>query len=129
MAERLFGLDIARLVATSIGPQLYRGVLQRQVPGVRTSPTSGHTSSPVSYGFRGFWDSFGLAEIDGSQVLFGDTKALIIVGTLPAGVMPQKSDTITIQGITRVVQGILERDPAGATYLVQCRDRTGPDGA
>lgn len=117
----LFGLDIAGLVASSLGGHLLPATLTVVTAGARGSdPTAGTNPTQVSHACRGVLEDYATRTIDGTMVRVGDRRALLLGGTLPAGVVPKPGDTVTIEGATFNVVRV-ERDPAGAAYVCQLR--------
>lgn len=123
---KLFGVDIAGIVAKNVGPGLIAGTIQKTVRAGRDSddPLAGKgANTPTSHGFRGIYEDFKVEEVDGSTVVMGDRKVLVILGTVEGGIEPAPGDKISLEGVTRTVQNILERDPAGASMLVHVGNR------
>lgn len=120
---KLFGVDIAKEIAKGMGAGLLPVTLIKVVPGSRdnTSMTAGNSPSTRRYPCRGILEDYKASEFDGTEVVRGDQKVLILGGTLPLGIVPEPNDKITIEGRTRTVASIPSRDPAGATYLCQVR--------
>ncbi len=130
MGNILFGVDIAGLIADNIGPAVLDVTITKKTDAARdpANPTKGRPATPATYPCKGFWEDFAPTDIDGTNILLNDRKALLIGDTIPAGGIPQKQDEISIEGQTLVVHRLISRDPAAATYLYHCRDRKGPDG-
>lgn len=131
MGNILFGVDISGLIADNIGPGVLGCTITKKSYAVRDplNPTKGKPATPAAFPCRGFWEDFAPADIDGTNILLNDRKAVLIGDTIPAGAIPQKQDEITIEGKTLVVHRLILRDPAAAVYIFHCRDRKGPDGA
>ncbi len=91
-------------------------------------PTAGKAASPTEFKCRGIWEDYKPSEVDGTNILLNDRKALLIGDTIPTGGIPEKQDSISIEGQTLFVRRLEKRDPAAATFLYQCTDRKGPDG-
>jgi hypothetical protein len=129
MGNRLFGVDVAGLVARHVGPGVLPVVLTEPKRAGRDplNPSGGKQALPPAlHNARGFWEDFtGLVPPD---VLAGDRKAVLIGDTLPAGVVPAKGWMVSIEGKTLRVERLLSRDPAAALYVYLCRDVKGPDG-
>lgn len=119
----LFGIDIKGLVADEFGGNLVAGTLTKVTHGARAAGdlTAGRTQTTESVTFDGILQSFKTELIDGTNVQLGDRQVLIIVGTMSEEVEPEQGWSITIEGKTYTVVKLLERDPAGATYLVHVR--------
>jgi hypothetical protein len=128
--SRLFGVDIAGIVAKNIGPGVHAATLSIKPIGGARDPqrlTAGRPAAPVIYQCRGFWEDYSPGQI-GDQVLATDRKAVLIGDTIPAGADLKKGDEITIEGQTLMFWRWQSRDPAGAVLVAQCRDQRGPDG-
>lgn len=130
MGNKLFGVDIAGIIHKNISPGVLPVLILKKTQGARDSnnPTAGRPLTPAQFKARGFWENFKPSDIDGTNILLNDRKALLIGDSIPAGGLPQKQDEITIAGHTLVVHALIEGDPADATFVFHCRDRKGPDG-
>lgn len=119
---KFLGVDIAAILAKQMGTLVRALTLTRSEPGTRSAadPTAGNNPTETTHSGRGFVDSYKAERIDGTIIQQGDRKVLILAGTLPAGVVPQVNDRITIEGETLTVVSV-ERDPASATYTCQAR--------
>ena len=131
MGNPLFGVDIAGIIADKVAPGLLDAVITKQRRAARdpNNPTQGRPATPAAFNCKGFWEDFAPADVDGTNIMLNDRKALLIGDTIPDGGIPQKQDSITIEGQTLVVHRLISRDPAAAAYIYHCRDRKGPDGA
>jgi hypothetical protein len=130
MGNELFGVDIAGIIADVVGPGVLDAVLTEPQRGGRVpgSLTAGKVElPPVEHAAKGFWEDFTGTAPPGVEVLVDDRKAVIIGDTMAAGVLPQRGWSVTIEGVTQVIVRLLNRDPAAAVYVYQCRDRLGPD--
>lgn len=130
MGNRIFGTDIAGLVAKHIGPGVLPVVLTEPVRGGRDPDnlTGGRVAlPPVVHAARGFWEDFTGMPPPGVEILLDDRKGIILGDTLPAGVVPGRGWKITIEGVTLTIVKLVSRDPAAAVYTYQCRDVAGPD--
>ena len=132
MGNELFGVDIAGIIADEVGDGLLDVELTIYERGNRTpgNLTGGRSKTPVDPKpvRKGFWEDYTPNQIDGDQIQLNDRKAVLIGGTIPAGVVVAKGDKITIEGATLTVQRLQSRDPAAAVYTYQCRDTAGADG-
>lgn len=131
MGNRLFGVDIAGIVAKNIGPGLLPVTITRVTEGVRQpgnlSGGREATSAQIT-GTRGIWEDLPRNPPPGIEFELNDRIAMLIGNTIPAGFIPQRGDAIEIEGITLTVVQLLSRDPAAASYRYLCRDHVGPDG-
>lgn len=131
MGNELFGVDIAGIVADNMGGQLLAVTVERYTEGARQpgNLTGGRPKVPTTVtGISGFWEDFTADPPPGVEVELGDRKAVLIGDTIPAGGHPLRNDAITIEGVTLYMVKLIERDPAAAVFVYQCRDRRGPDG-
>jgi len=133
---KLFGLNIAKVVAQAIGKDLLAATLTTYAPGARNPANLSAGRQPVIYAgeARGYWEDFTPRQVDGERILSDDRKAVLLGGTIKGarpgnkgGPIPQTDDVITMDGVSLRVVRRLSRDPAGATYTFQCRDTRGPD--
>jgi hypothetical protein len=131
MGSELFGVDIAGLVADAMAGQLFPVTVTRYTAGNRApgNLTGGQPQTPATVtGIDGFWEDFTGDPPPGVTVELNDRKAVLIGDTIPAGGQPVRNDAITIEGQTLYAVKLINRDPASAVYVYQCRDRRGPDG-
>lgn len=125
MGTPLFGIDIAGLVNQHVAPGLYDCTLTLTTPGTRTpgSLAGGTNPSSATYAGKGILDDFAVSQIDGSIVLAGDKRMLVVVESfspvLPRA--PQPDDFAAIEGKSYRVKRTLSRDPASATYVLHVR--------
>lgn len=131
MGQKLFGVDISGLVHANLSPGLPTGQLRsysETQPGPRLidGPVPAY-ADPVD--FRGFWDSWTEEDYGRYSIQASDKKLTIIGDSLPGGQLPKYRDQVTLAGETKMVQKIVDMDPAKATITVQCRDRAGPADA
>ena len=119
---KLFGVDIAGIVAQSIGPGVLPTVLTKVTPGTRTPGdlTGGTNPTTTDYSARGFLDDYRDFQIDGTIIQRGDRIALLIGDTIASSQVPEPGDKITVEGATYNVVNV-KRDPAAATYECQVR--------
>ena len=123
MGHDLFGVDIAGIVHDNISDGILSATLTQRIE--REPDESNLTAPPAStyadHPCNGFTDGFTLEEVGQNDVLKDDRKITIIGDSLPAGIIPQKGDKIFIEDLSFDVLGIIDRDPAAATYLVHAR--------
>ena len=121
---RLFGLDIAALVDTSIQAAggVLTGTLVQSTPGTRTpgDPTGGTNPTTTSYSIRGFFE-FTERRRDDSLVTSRGTRLSVLGNSLPEGIEPGSGDVITLNGETGnyTVVRVINRDPAAALYVLE----------
>lgn len=133
MGNDMFGVDIAGIVADALGDGVFAVTIERNVRGARdpNNLTAGRANVPETVECRGFWEDFTGQPPPGIVVELNDRKAVLIGDTIPAGGHPRRNDRITVHedmgDISLFCVGPVSRDPAGAVYVYQCRDRLGPD--
>ena len=116
---KLFGIDIAGLVARELGKGLLPATLVKVVPGARTAGDLAGGTHPVetSYACRGMRDTLRKVRADS---IVEDATALVLIlgGTLQVGVVPAVSDRVVVEGVSHRILHV-DRDPAAATYTCQ----------
>lgn len=124
MANKLFGLNIAKIVSSSM-PGMHRGTLTVKTPGTRTvgNPGGGTNPTSASFSFKGFASTF--KKSASGLVRDATHTILVLAGSMAAGTVPRPTDTIVmaiggdpeLAGKTLVIvdEGV-ERDPASATW-------------
>lgn len=119
----LFGIDIAGLIADAMGDDLIPGTLTKVTPGTRdpAALAGGTRPSSRSYQFSGIVEDYRDSQIDGTNIVRGDRRVLILAGTLQRGIRPEGSDKVKIEGVEYYIVGVPARDPATATYSCQVR--------
>lgn len=130
MGNKLFGVDIAGIVARQIGPGLMPVQITRMISGARDPAdlTAGRARTPQTFAARGVWEDLPRTPPPGVTFELNDRIALLIGDTIEEGGVPQRNDAIQIEGLKLWVVQLIERDPAAAAYRYLCRDRAGPDG-
>ena len=123
MGNKLFGVDIAKLVNQNMASGLLPAVLTKVTRGDRTSGslTSGPEITTETYTARGFVEDYRDADIDGTSIKKGDRKILLLGDSIASGAVPEPGDSIYIEGRTYGIIGPVKRDPAAATYVCQGR--------
>jgi hypothetical protein len=120
---QLFGLDIAQIVDDSIQQAggVLNGTLTKYAPGTRTpgNLSGGTNPAPTDYPFRGFLENRSESRINGTLVRAAGEFVSILGASLPAGIEPETTDEVTIEGTTYRVLEITERDPAAALYMLR----------
>lgn len=129
MSNGLFaadGLDIPALIHEHLSPRLLDAVLIK--PGAAGERDPDHPTrapvpgAPTEHKARGFTEDFSVRSIDGKNVIVGDRKVTLIANSIEGGVEPDAGkDRVRIEGRTYAVHRIIERDPAGATFLLHVR--------
>lgn len=123
MGNRLFGIDITKLIADNIGPGVLPATLVKVTQGARTvgQLAGGMNPTTTSYACKGFVDSKDRRDRDGELVHSGAVTILLIGGTISGGsVAPEIGDRVTIESGTFLIE-TLDRDPAGATFTLTCK--------
>lgn len=123
--NKLFGVDIAKIVNKEIAPGLLDATLTKSTYGSRTSGdlTSGQSETSKSYPCKGIVSRYSDEEINGTTILKSDRKILLIGNSIDKGnVVPEPGDQIFIESSTYEIQedGV-NRDPAKATYSCHSR--------
>lgn len=128
MRPDIFGADIAGAIFEAMGADLLPATLTRPIHGARdpANLTAGLTvygagdPQSASYPCRGFSDDYADGQVDGTLIMLGDRKILLLGKSLPDTVDPLPGDLIAIEGASwRVIA--VKRDPAGATFECQVR--------
>ena len=93
-----------------------------QVCTITRNATSGSpfnpTLTPTDYTSTGWRDTYSAEELRDSTVLVTDVKVYVLApGAL---IEPRATDTITIGGHSYQIINV-QRDPAGAAWVCQCR--------
>ena len=127
----LFGLDIAKLVADGIAQagNLRPGTLTHVVgPGARdpNNPNAGRQPVTTTHSFQGFVE---VRAVRRDDTLIAEPRPILTIlgATLnppidfPAGPDVDLGDKATIDGMTYTLVRLIERDPAGATYVFEVR--------
>ena len=126
MGNKLFGINISKLIKDNIGPGVLDATLTVVTPGTRTpgSLTGGTNPTEVPYACKGFIDSKELRNRAGQLISDGTEKILLIGDTINGGATaPTVNDRITIESTIYLVVGPVDRDPAAATYTCVVRKR------
>lgn len=114
----IFKAGIAAQVNAALGSLLFPTTLIKVRSSVRGNITAGLGEVRTEYATRGFLSSYRDNLIDGTRILAGDRKAVLLGQPLP--VAPAPGDTIQLEGKDWSVISVT-RDPAGATYSCQVR--------
>lgn len=131
MGNKLFGVNISGLIKTHVAPGLLDVVVVKQATGERDPDdlTGGQPKTPATIkGIKGIWEDLPKFPPAGVTFELNDRIALLIGDTIPAGGLPLRNDTVTIEGLTLYAVQQLSRDPAAAAYRFLCRERkTNPE--
>jgi hypothetical protein len=122
VGNKLFGVDVARIIRESAGPWL-DATLITVTPGARTvgNLTAGTNPTEASTACKGFITSQGLRNKVGTLVEDGIKTIVLIGDTISDGtVVPEVGDKVTIEGATYRVEAV-DRDPAAAAYTLATR--------
>lgn len=136
MGNEIFGIDLAGIIADAIGEQVFPVTITRQRRGERQpgNLTGGRQQlAPLVFSGTGFWEDFDGRPSPGIAIELNDRRGVLIGDTFEAGALPlQRNDQITVHepmgDVSLYAIAPVSRDPAGAVYVYQCRDRAGPDG-
>jgi|GEM_PF-1956673 len=131
----IFGVDIASIVSDAFSGQLVQATLTRKgvQQGEYNSVTDRYedengdpTGDPVDQVFTTDGIDPAISSIAGkSQILMdgltnaGEVPILLIAK--PLGTNPKTGDKIEIGGENYTITGIIEKDPAGATWTVRAK--------
>jgi hypothetical protein len=118
----LFGVDIAGIIASEIGPGVLPAILIKVTPGIRgADSTAGINPSEQSFTGRGVIEEYMDDQIDGTLIKKGDRKVILITNTFAGLPVPEPTDKIIIESMNLIIVNPVKRDPAAATYTCQCR--------
>lgn len=113
--------QLAAVVASAFKGQLSDGSLRKETFTSRDSATGDPSgSSVVIHPFNGIRDSFNASFAAQAGIPITDVRVLVILGSLPSGILPSKDDKVFILGEWFQVRQIVEVDPANATMTLQC---------
>ena len=119
----LFGLDIAGIVndAFTQAGGVLDATLTKVEPGTRTPGdlAGGTNSTSTAHACKGFVEQRTSRRMGDTLVQVAGEYVSILGASLPAGVEPEPSDSVTIEGRTFVVIEVTERDPAAALYVLR----------
>ena len=119
---KLFGIDIAGIIAKEIGPGLVDATIHRQTQSDRdpSDPGAGLPVTEDDITCKEVLAFFDIKEIDGTLVQEDDRLVIVIVGTMSEEVEPLPTWGVTIEDKRYTVIRV-RRDPAAATYSLQVR--------
>lgn len=124
MGTKIAGVDVAKLVAKTIGPKIPTATLIKVTPGARADAAAGGvTHTKRSFPCRALVSDFSIQEKAQGLVQDTDVKVLILAASLPEGIVPAPNDRIRVRGAEFVISGptAVVGDPAEATYTVVAR--------
>ena len=114
------GVDIAQLLNKHLGSSLLPCTLTRYTAGARTTSTSGRSQTVSTSTAKGFVEDYDESHVDDTIVQRGDRKVVVLGDSISPTVTPEQGDLVTIEGGQYKVVRVM-RDPAEATYVLQCR--------
>jgi hypothetical protein len=125
MGVKLFGVDIAKIVAQKIGPGLLDCTLTRVTGTTREPGNLAGGTQPVTatYPCKGFEAALEQRHIDGTLVKRTDVMVVLLGDTISGGAIePRAGDRVQVAGgVTRAVVTIVDRDAAAATFSLAVR--------
>lgn len=120
MAGNLFGLDIAGIIASELAAagNLRPGTLTKTENGAPNpaDPTGPPTQTTTTLSFQGFVE-LGTKRISQERVVQNGNFLTIIGASIADRVAPSIGDKATLDSFTYELVELMERDPAGATYV------------
>lgn len=121
-------VDVAKLIAANFAklgaPVGVRpAVLIKVTPGTRTGGAASAGTNPTSASFAatGLVTGYSAFEQQNTLIRDGDRKVMLFGASIAGGAIPEPNDRVTIDGATYTIVGPIDRDPAKATYILQCR--------
>lgn len=126
MGNKLFGFDIAAIIAKEIGKGVLSATLIKTTPGTRTpgSLAAGTNPADVPHPCKGFIDMQAVANVADSLASDGSKVIVLLGDTINGGnTVPELGDKITIEGTTYRIpdDGRIDRDAAAATFTCTVR--------
>lgn len=121
---KFLGVDVAKLVNRHIGSRLDPATLYHATVGERDEddPLAGREERRTQHAARGFFEEYADARIDGTTILRGDRKVILIGDSISPPVRPMPGDEILLLGErVRIVEHGVSSDPARATYTCHTR--------
>lgn len=118
----IFGVDLAGIIHNVLSPMVFDQTLTKVTSARDPSNSSKMTKTEVDYPCKGFIDESSEHAKKGTNI-DSSNKFIIIIGkSLPTGVTPEHGDKILAESRTfTIVDGGVDRDPAGATYTCQSK--------
>lgn len=112
----LFGVDIKSLVTDAFAGQLRPITLTRTIEGEYDPVTDQTTSTTETYTTEGIEENRSKYLEAG---LIASSEVPVLMLAQPLGTAPKAGDKIEIEQQVYTMTGIVERDPAGATWIVR----------
>ena len=121
--SNLFNIDIAALVNQHIANLLLDAVLIKIIHGERDldNITAGMPFIVKEFEAKGLVDDYENDIVDGTLILEGDKRVLLIANSIVDNQIPVVGDHLLIENATYKIISV-SKDPASATYTCQCRD-------
>lgn len=124
------GIDVAALVNEHVSPSLLDVTIHKAGAAASRTPgslTSAPAKADTEYPARGMVESLSPKSFSDSGLKLGDgdKKVLIVGDSAPSSLnlaSVGRDDVIEIEGAKYAVSRLIERDPAGATYVYQVKD-------
>ena len=121
MTQKLFGLDIAKLVSDNIAAagDVRDCTLTKTTPGTRTggSLTAGTNPTTSTYACKGFVST---KQVRRKGTIVPESQAMVVSllgATVSSGsVDPEVNDVATIDDVNWTLNRLVKADPAGALY-------------
>lgn len=114
--SNLFGLNIKSIISGAVKGGLRPIYLTRTVEGAYDPITDQTTTTTETYTTEGIEENRTKFYESG---LISSTEVPILLIADPLGTDPKKGDEVSIDGNEYTITGILERDPASATWTVK----------
>ena len=123
--------ELASLVADAlVSAELTKpAVLIKVTPGARDPAhvSAGTNPTTTTYRAQGLVASLSAFQIANTLIKDANRVVRLFGATIAGGAVPEPGDRITIEGVTSTIvnddggKRAVQRDPASATYLCQCR--------
>lgn len=124
---KMLGIDVAALIAKHASPGVQDAQLVKVTPGTRTPGALTGGTNPVdgtAITCKGFIESQATRNREGTLVGDGSVIIVLLAATIDGGAtVPELGDKITIEGTEYRIpeDGVIDRDPAGATFTCKAR--------
>lgn len=107
--------QVSKLIAQGFNGKLYKGTLRRETSSTVNSFGDRVAGTPQTFAFQGIRDSFNAVFAQAAGIPITDARILIIAGLCKT--VPVKDDKVLLNGEWFQLRQLVERDPAGATYV------------